>query len=266
MNISSYCVFGDLNVPRYWGAIRGIVWAHHHIFPGWELRIYHDNLVEKHGQALKRYHHAGLVNAVPCGETPPIGVGALWRYKAIWDQAAEYVLTRDIDSLPLVRDRLMVDEFMETGMAMHSISDHPDQSWHMQAGMVGFHAPKFRDRVFFTSWDAMVGKASSYGIDMSVWQGGPDQQLLSRLVWPLMADEVCEHRLKGVQFTGSGGKKFDRVPERQLSDVPAEVQDGADTLMPFMGCPGFDVDRAVAFFKKYGRAEVTQRLERAEAL
>jgi len=261
-NVASYSIFGDDD--RYWGAVRGVVWAHHHIFPGWEIRFYHDERINVHGSWLLKYAKAGLVNLVDCGPTPPIGIGALWRFKALWDTNTRYVLTRDIDSLPLIRDRLMVEEFIGTGLPVHAISDHSDHSWDMQAGMLGFLTPKFRNMVSFVSWESMVAKAGALGINMAVREGGPDQQLLGCLVWPLVAQSACEHRLKGVTFRG-GGAHFSEVKVVELPDVTPGVQKGADELMPFMGCPGFDRGRVILFFKEHGNAETTRKLEEAEA-
>ncbi len=261
-NVVSYSIFGEDD--RYWGAVRGVVWAHHHLFPGWEIRFYHDDKIHAHGALLKKYAQAGFVNIVDCGATPPIGIGALWRFKAIWDLNTKYVLTRDVDSLPLTRDRLMVEEFMSTGCAVHTISDHPDQSWDMQAGMLGFQTQKFRNMVFFMSWESMVSKAGVFGVNMTVWEGGPDQQLLGRLVWPIVAQDACEHRLKGVTFRG-GGPHFNEVKVVDLPDVLPAVQKGADELMPFMGCPGFDRGRVISFFKEHGDQDLIKRLEEAES-
>lgn len=261
INVASYSIFGDND--RYWGAVQGVVWAHHHLFPGWELRFYHDDKINIYGSLLKRYAKAGFVNAIDCGPTPPIGIGALWRFKPLWDLNMKYVLTRDVDSLPLTRDRLMVEEFIKTGLPVHAISDHPDHSWDMQAGMLGFLAPMFRKLVFFMSWESMVSKAGVFEINMHVWEGGPDQQLLGRLVWPLVRQYTCEHRLKGVTFRGEGAH-LNEYKVVDLPDVLPAVQKGADDLMPFMGCPGFDRGKVIRFFKEHGDLELVSRLEAAE--
>lgn len=254
-DVVSYSLFGVDD--RYWDTLRGVVWAHHFLFPGWQLRIYHDDSVHRGSAALKRYARAGLVHAINCGAMPTVGVGTLWRFMPVWDPFCRFVLTRDIDSLPSARERSMVDEFMASGMLAHAVSDHPSHSWEMQAGMVGFLAPRARPLLPWAQVRELIQETTLKTCD---------QQWLRAAIWPRVKDRVCEHRLKGAPFYGHG-LKFDRVKEESLAGVAPEVQKSFGRFVPFMGHTGVkNYGEMMELFKAYGHADVVRRLEAAEDL
>jgi hypothetical protein len=258
-NVISYALFGE--DPRYWGSVRGVVWAHHHLFPGWELRVYHDHCLPKLGQLLLKYRRAGLVTLVNEGATPPFVKGSLWRFKPIWDPSVNYVLTRDIDSLPMVRDRLVSDEFLAVKLAAHAVSDHPEHDWKLLCGLAGFWAPVVQKLLNLASWDALVSLCERASLDFDTKRH--DQELW-KLLWPRFETQTIEHRLNAsVPFYGSG-LKLRSVPRVRLPDVPDTVQQHFDQFSPFLGHVSFNVHDVVTFLAKHGNPDTTKRLMQAE--
>jgi len=260
MNVVSYCLFSGEDNRRnfYWDMVPAIVRAHHNIFPGWELWLHHDTslYIDARGDLFESYKEHKLLKLIDCGKSQSIGLSALWRFKPLWHPDAVYMLSRDIDSLPLPKDRRAVEVFLQSGKIAHSITDHPSHQptpmGGFMAGMCGFDARRTVSATQLPSWDAFVAQ----GENLQTWSGGPDQQLLFKLLyWPLAkTNSVCHHNLT-------------RTPALALplGDVTQCVQDGGDALTPFMGCPGFDIDQAVRFYDRFGHPEVADRIALAES-
>jgi hypothetical protein len=260
MNVVSYCLFSGEAFRRdfYWDKVPAVLRAHHNLFPGWELRLHHDDsfYTDARGDVIQAYADHGLIRLVPCGKSQSIGLSALWRFKPLWEPGVEYMLSRDIDSLPVPKDRRAVEVFLQSRKVAHSITDHPQHrvagDGGFMAGMCGFHASQTLEAVSIESWDAFVAR----GVNLDTWSGGPDQQLLYKAFYlPLAtANAICRHDLTHTPALA--------LP---LGDVTQCVQDGGDTLTPFMGCPGFDVDQAIRFYDRFGHPEVAERIKAAEA-
>jgi len=261
MNVISYCLFSGETNRRdfYWDMVPAIIRAHHNLFPGWELWLHHDTSLytDARGDLFESYKEHKLLKLIHCGKSLSVGLSALWRFQPLWHPDVGYMLSRDIDSLPLPKDRRAVEVFLQSGKIAHSITDHPNHrptpTGGFMAGMCGFDARRTVSTVHIPNWDAFVAQ----GERLDTWSGGPDQQLLFRaLYFPLArANAICEHDLTR-----------NSVVALPLNDVTQCVQDGGDALMPFMGCPGFDCHKAIAFYDRFGHPEIADRAETAEKL
>jgi hypothetical protein len=61
----------------------------------------------------------------------------MWRFEAIDDIDVEVMLSRDTDTRILLREKLAVDEWLESGKLFHIMRDHPYHSYPIQGGMFG---------------------------------------------------------------------------------------------------------------------------------
>jgi hypothetical protein len=261
MNLVSYCLFSGEAARRefYFEKVPAVVRAHHNLFPGWEMWVHYDDTIpsERCGKLLAAYAKFNLVKLIPCGQSQAIALSALWRFKPLWQPGVDYMLSRDMDSLPVPKDRRAVEVFLQSGKVAHSITDHPQHrvagDGGFMAGMCGFNAARTLEATSIASWDSFVAR----GERLDIWSGGPDQQLLyNALYLPLAhANAICRHDLTRPSAVA--------LP---LADVNQCVQDGGDVLTPFMGCPGFDVGQAIRFYDNYGNPDVADTVAGAEAL
>lgn len=257
--LASYSLFGDR--PLYWNSLRGLVWAHHNLFPGWELRIYHDSSLEKEqGKLAHAYAASNLVNLVFAEENKQPCRSMLWRLKPLWDDDVEWVLARDIDSLPTGKDRRITEVFLASGAAVHCFNDHPQHTAVMMGGMVSFNAPEFRKITGLESWEEMISLCPYLGNAT----GGADQMLMHDHLWPRVKSRVCEHRFCGMCADVEAQVSYTKVGDPPIADVPAKILDESDSLIPFMGCPGYDVSAVVEYFKRNGNSETTTLILKAE--
>lgn len=249
MNVVSYCIFGERDL--YWQSAPAVVRAHHNLFPSWEMWVYQDDITAQRGPFLRRCAERNLIKLIDCGKSEKVGISALWRFKPIWHPEVEYMLSRDMDSLPLPKDRRMAEFFLASGKVAHSITDNASHLGLNQfmAGMCGFHAPRTRQLLGIPTWEQFVG----LGENMETWRGGPDQELMKKVLFAAVAGSICYHLL-GTRYVGPW--MFNKVDPINLPDVPWKVVEEGDALMPFMGCPGFDIPRAIDFFTQHGKPEI----------
>lgn len=61
----------------------------------------------------------------------------MWRYEPIDDPEVEIILSRDTDTRILLREKLAVDEWLNSGTSFHIMRDHPHHNFPILAGMFG---------------------------------------------------------------------------------------------------------------------------------
>jgi len=60
-----------------------------------------------------------------------------WRFEAIDDPNVEINMSRDVDTQILLREKLAVDEWLNSDKIFHIMRDHPWHKFRIQAGMFG---------------------------------------------------------------------------------------------------------------------------------
>ena len=89
------------------------------IYSGWRMIVYHDNSVPKETLRVLEDLNVKLVNVD--GHTH----GMFWRFFASDFIDCEYAIFRDGDSRLSVREKMAVDEWIESGKTIHVMRDHP---------------------------------------------------------------------------------------------------------------------------------------------
>ena len=176
-----------------------LVRAHYAAFKGWDLVIHHDDRVTEfeYFPTLERMHRAGLLTLVPMGKCRALCESMLWRLQPIFSGTHDWVVCRDIDSLPMFRDRTMVEEAINSGALVHAILDSESHSGPLMGGMIALNAAAFRETFPNETLESLVNKP--LGIDLN--QHGADQRFLNTLVWPRMKSKTFIHqRRNDVQY------------------------------------------------------------------
>ncbi len=118
MNYLSFTLWG--NNPLFnVGAIRNSELINE-IYPNWKMVLYYDNSVPKEtiNQLTK--------NKVILFDMSNSNIyGAFWRFLAADIHDADYVCFRDCDSRISIREKLAVDEWINSNKSLHVMRDHP---------------------------------------------------------------------------------------------------------------------------------------------
>jgi len=179
MRVISFSLYG--NNPKYTiGAIRNSELKETY-FPGWEMRVYHNDSVPNYVLEQLEANNVVLVNTgVEQGFC-----NAMWRF-APASEKVECFISRDCDSRLFERDAVAVQEWLESGKCFHIIRDHPGgHAWEISAGMWGA-------RGCFVEY--IQDKINEY-IQTSSWVNdrAVDQRFLQEVIYPRALESLFLH-------------------------------------------------------------------------
>lgn len=115
----SFSLWGDKPIYNV-GAIRNAELCKT-IYPEWEMVVYYDNTVPK--ETIKGLDDLGVITI---DFTDKNLYGMFWRFFAVDLPNANYCIFRDSDSRITVREKMAVDEWIESGKSIHIMRDHPN--------------------------------------------------------------------------------------------------------------------------------------------
>lgn len=217
--VIAYSLYGSDN--RYMiGAIKNALLAQKH-FAGYEIRFYT-------GASVPDWTRSTLalipnVQLVDC-DGPEDHTAKLWRFKALADQTADVVLSRDADARLTRRERLAHEDFLASRLDFHIMKDHPTgHDYKISAGMFaarrGAIAPNLEPNLepgnYYTA----------------------DQDWLAEQIWPrikdncLIHDETYDTQAEGI----SAVKPFPISKEATLHHIGAALDENDRYI--------FDIDR-----------------------
>jgi hypothetical protein len=117
MRYISYSLWGDNELYNI-GVVKNAEQVPE-IYPGWQMIVYHDNSVPTETLNILENLNVKLVNVD--GHTH----GMFWRFFASDLVDCEYAIFRDGDSRLSIREKMAVDEWIESGKTIHVMRDHP---------------------------------------------------------------------------------------------------------------------------------------------
>lgn len=168
-----------------------LIRGHYCVWRGYEMRLHYDTMAPQlpYWPAMRRMHEEGLVTLVACGQADPLCKSMLWRMLPVFTEEDAVVVCRDIDSVPMPRDRACVEEWLSSGKTVHCIHDNAAHSGIM-GGTTSVHSKRFRELIGCQKWKEFVDK----GADLDWSKHGVDQHLLNRLL-PTFAADTLIHEL-----------------------------------------------------------------------
>lgn len=261
-HVVSLSIFGDHRFGTdFWKQmpdfVTNYVLAHHTIFPGYELRIHHDEHLyhANGGDVLHGLARRGLVNLIYTPSRPKCWA-MLHRLLPAWDPTVEYVICRDVDSLPTWRDRQCVEEFVASRHNVGVIHDNWEHGG-MMGGLSHFKAEALRSQ--WSSFDDFIAEA---GRADSAWEEhGQDQVWLNETVHRL--GRVLEHSIRSRNVTTIAGSDFRNAIATPDKDATQSVSQAAreysDTFTNYMGSSGYRLQPARDFYMKHSPIAVIVR-------
>lgn len=133
----SYCLWGDNKVYTY-GMVENVLLARKY-FPMWLVRIHYNDTVPKH--IVEWLEKQPNVNMVKHSGVEKRAANTLWRYNDLFvgidDEYGATVIFRDCDSRLSEREKILVDEWLQSNKNCHIIRDHPGHTCPILAGMFG---------------------------------------------------------------------------------------------------------------------------------
>ena len=168
--IISYCLFGSEH--RFIeGAVANIKIASQ-IFPGWIVRIYHDDTVPYKTLETIKSDHVQLVNF---NTDKPLEPKQIWNLFVASDPCLERYLICNIDSRLTAREKAAVDQWIDSGKPFHIMRDHP---FHVNHFIPSYLWGGVKDAV--PNMMSLIHKYVKKGT-----HNGTVQQFLNREIWPI---------------------------------------------------------------------------------
>lgn len=176
--VLSFCLWGE-NPTYNIGAIRNAEIAKS-LYPDFECWFYiHKetvpiktiDILEKMDNTKVIFKYGELSSSKPL----------MWRFEAIDDNDVELMMCRDTDTRILFREKLAVDEWLNSDKIFHIMRDHPHHSSHILAGMFGTKkVPEI------SSWGSLMNKIVQKNIDY-------DQEFLKYYIYNNIKDNSVVH-------------------------------------------------------------------------
>lgn len=171
-----FSLWGDN--PKYTiGAIKNADLALQ-LYPHWICRYYigksvPDEIIQK----LKNKSNTEIIIMQEEGNWD----GMFWRFYAASDPSVGVMMSRDTDSRLSEREKLAVDEWLESDKDFHIMRDHPAHATPILGGMWGA-----RNRILFNFYDLIQDQDKG-----NYWQ--VDQDFLKNKIYPLVKDNSLVH-------------------------------------------------------------------------
>lgn len=203
-NIVSYCLFGE--DPFYHECAITNARVHGTIFPEFTARFFcAPDLPEKVLAELRAADAQVLIAKSPGGASQSPMAGTMWRFLSFDDPNVDVVISRDVDSPVLPRERAAIDMWLASDEPFFCMRDHAIHAELILAGMWGG----------FTGVLPPLGPLASRSIkgDHSKFA---DQRFLRTVIWPRLREGAIMqiddfHSLEGSVGFPEGYPKHGRM-------------------------------------------------------
>ena len=164
MKYLSFSLWGDKPIYNV-GAIRNSeLWKE--IYPDWQMVVYYDNTVPL--DTIERLESNGVETIQMSEEI----FGCFWRFLISDRPDCDYAVFRDTDSRISIREKIAVDEWIESKKSVHIMRDHPyhgipagNDRLGILAGMWGIKGNVIPITEMIKKFT--LGKNNQYGIDQT---------------------------------------------------------------------------------------------------
>ena len=108
----------------------------------------------------------------------------MWRFEPITNPEVEVMLSRDTDTRILPREKLAVDEWLQSDKLLHSMRDHPHHNFKIQAGMWGIKQNNL------CNWIELMANFSQNNKSYNRFD---DQNFLTNYIYPIYSNTLFVH-------------------------------------------------------------------------
>lgn len=115
----------------------------------------------------------------------------MWRFEAIDDPEVEIMLSRDTDTRFWLREKLAVEEWLQSGKLFHIMRDHPCHAAKISGGMFGT-----RKIPQINNWINLINafdQANTNGYEKIRENYGYDQNFLEEFIYPIIINDSIIH-------------------------------------------------------------------------
>ena len=177
--VISFSLWGS-NPDYTYGAIKNAILAKTY-YPNFECWFYihkdtvpHEiiNILSKLDNSVIIFKEGDLTTCKPM----------MWRFKAIDDPDVEVMMCRDTDTRILLREKLAVDQWLNSNKLFHIMRDHPDHNFKILGGMFGT-----KKIPIINNWNSLMSNI------IQISEKSYDQDFLSNYIYDTIKDNSLIH-------------------------------------------------------------------------
>lgn len=242
MKVISYSLFGDPNSFEFPFYLRGIYFnarMNTLLYPAWETYIHDDG----HPSVLHFFsemRHVLKVSVIPNNYKDRC-TSMLWRLKPLFYNGVTHVIARDADAITTYREAQAVQEWVDSGLGFHGITDDPAHTIPIMGGLCGFRVDHFKQT--FPEYDTFEKLVS--GSDLR--NHGSDQNLLMSKIYPKAKSNMMGHFFQGCK---EQVKITKHSVSKQIPGVSPKLWESNLTCR-MIGSPGVVDFELLRFFNRF---------------
>lgn len=159
-----------------------------------------------------------------------------------------HVICRDADAITTYKEALAVNDWINSGLGFHGITDNPAHSIPMMGGMVGFEVNHFKQ--IFPQWKSLDDMTKRFNLS----KRGSDQQLLMADIYPKAKDNMMGHFFDGCkeQVKITKHSVYGRMP-----GVDPNLWE-SDLTCRHIGSAGVIDMEVLRFFKRFDKTDYSE--------
>lgn len=194
-NIIAFSLFG--NDAVYTANMEKVIKTYNELLPGWKCRVYVAKDIDANYIKLLTGNGCEVVIMENAGVDARY---TTWRFLAI-EEGAEAVIIRDLDSMPTLREKIMIEQWLASDKDFHIIRDHIHHNALVMAGMWGIK----KSTISIKKETRKHLLTNNYGVD---------QVFLEKVIYPRFKNSVMVH------------DSFPRFPDEDALIIPFTPGEG----------------------------------------
>lgn len=251
MKYICYSIFGDPESFEFNWYLRGLVFnlrINKLLYPDWTTQFNIERAIWfKYETFFKEL--SMLINySVNFHDRSDKCTSMLWRMSEIWEgnytnptYNATHIICRDADAITTYREAQAVNEWIESGLGFHGITDDPAHTIPIMGGMCGFSVEHFKHTFpEYNTFEKLIGKDN-------LKDHGSDQNLLMKKIYPKAKADMYGHFFKGC-------KEKVRIVSNSVSKPILGVNPKlweSNLCARMIGSPGVVDFELLRFFKRF---------------
>ena len=250
MKVISYSIFGDpasFEFPFYMRGLYFNARMNKLIYPEWRTAVAVEiSVFEKYQSFFSALEQK--FRALPFVMRPaPLCESMLWRMAPIFYYDTSHVICRDADAITTYKEAQAVQEWIDSGLGFHGITDNPAHTLPLMGGMCGFRVDHFKQT--FPEYDTFEKLVA--GSDLK--NHGSDQNLLMKKIYPKAKGNLLVHSFSGYNRTDEV-----KLVRQSANGIVAGVSPKlweSNLTCRHIGSPGVVDFETLRFFKRFDKTD-----------
>lgn len=251
MKYICYSIFGNPDSFEFKFYLRGLYFnarMNRLLYPDWVTQLNIERAIWFKYESLFKGLSSVVQYIVNFHDTSDKCTSMLWRMSEIfagdytnpkWN--ATHLICRDADAITTYREAQAVQEWVDSGLGFHGITDDPAHTIPMMGGMCGFKVDHFKQTFpEYDTFEKLIGKDN-------LKDHGSDQNLLMKKIYPKAKDNMMGHFFEGCH---EKVKVVTRHVSNQIPGVNPKLWESNNTCR-MIGSPGVVDFELLRFFKRF---------------